>query len=181
MMSRTIRVVVVIGFVLAAAGPSSAATWPVPRGASHEPHPYQYDSAIWKTVPAEFLDDAPACILYASTTNLVEPDGTIETITHELTRTGSRKSVEKLGEFRGNAEGKLFTWSANNLKLLPRDEDRPSKEELRLQVACSTFASWDAVGEWKRKLRAECWECTPLVKQTVAEVTRNLKTSEEKA
>src|SRR5207302_2799754 len=101
MMSRTIRVVVLIGAMLAFARPSFAATWPVPRGASREPNPYQYDSAIWKTVPAEFLDDAPACILYASTTNLIEPDGTIETITHEVTRPGSRKSVEKLGEFRG--------------------------------------------------------------------------------
>jgi tetratricopeptide (TPR) repeat protein len=304
MMSRTIRVLGLFAFVLATTGPSLAATWPVPRGASREPNPYRYDPAIWKTVPAEFLDDAPACILYASTTNFVESDGTIETITHEITRPGSRKSVEKLGEFRGisytpayqkltlnearlhkasgkvieveprhvqlrdastdylvynadkqliisfpslevgdvlevkwtirgknpehhgqffnrysfgdpdypvvrdemrvrvplnkplkwactggkiepkisdNPDGRLYTWSARNLKLLPRDEDRPSKEELRLQVASSTFTSWAEVGEWKRKLRAGCWECTANVKQTVAEATRNLKTPEEKA
>src|SRR5215208_6190416 len=101
MMLRSIRIVGLIAFVLAGASSSSAAAWPVSRGTSREPNPYRYDPAVWKTVPPEFLDDAPACILYASTTNLIEADGTIETITHETTRTGSRKSVEKLGEFRG--------------------------------------------------------------------------------
>ncbi len=304
MMSRTIRFMVLMGAVFVAAGQSLGASWPVTRGPSREPNPYHYDPAIWKTVPAEFLDDAPACILFAATTNLVEADGTIETITHEITRPASRKSVEKLGEFRAisynpvyqkltlnearlhkasgkvleveprhvqlrdagtdylvynadkqliisfpslevgdvlevkwtirgknpehhgqffnrysfgdpdypvvrdemrvrvpltkplkwactggkvepkisdSADGRLYLWSAANLQLLPRDEDRPSKEELRLQVACSTFASWSEVGEWKKKLRTECWECTPLVKQTVAEVTRNLKKPEDRA
>ena len=47
-----------------------------------------------------FLDDAAACILYAGTTYLVEADGTVETITHEVTRLNGRKGVEKLGEYR---------------------------------------------------------------------------------
>src|SRR5207245_2246430 len=57
--------------------------------------------AVWKSVPADFLDDVPACILYSGSNHLIEPDGTIESISHEITRLGSRKSVEKLGEFRG--------------------------------------------------------------------------------
>ena len=44
---------------------------------------------------------------------------------------------------------------------LPQDENLPSKEELRLQVACSTFPPWEAVGQWKQKLRADCWKCLP--------------------
>src|SRR5262245_30970251 len=63
----------------------AAQTWPVPRGPAHDLAPYQYDPSILKTVPKEFLEDAPACILYTSVANLVEPDGTIETITHEIT------------------------------------------------------------------------------------------------
>src|SRR5216684_1709762 len=78
----------------------AAQTWPVPRGPAHDLAPYQYDAGILKSVPKEFLEDAPACILYTSVTNLVEPDGTVETITHEITRLNSRKSLEKLGEFR---------------------------------------------------------------------------------
>lgn len=76
---------------------------------------------------------------------------------------------------------KHYRWRVTNRPGLPRDTDHPSKEELRLQVACSTFASWDAVGQWKRTLRAECWKCTPEVRRTVAEITRGLKTPTEKA
>src|SRR5581483_11150675 len=74
-----------------------------------------------------------------------------------------------------------YQWQVLNRPALPRDEDRPSKEELRLQVACSTFPSWEAVARWKHKLRAECWECTPPVRRVVEEVTRGLGTAEEKA
>lgn len=75
-------------------------TWPVPRGPSPEPVPYRYDAAVWKAVPHEFLDDAPSCTLYAGTTHLVEADGTVESVSHEVTRFNSRKAVEKLGEYK---------------------------------------------------------------------------------
>jgi tetratricopeptide (TPR) repeat protein/transglutaminase-like putative cysteine protease len=281
-----------------------AQTWPVPRGPAHDLAPYQYDAGALKSVPKEFLEDAPACILYTSVTNLVEPDGTIETITHEITRLNSRKSLEKLGEFRSitydpsfekltlnearvlKADGRAvpveprhvqlrdqitdylvydrdkqmiisfpmlevgdaievkwsvrgkhpefqghffarygfgddrypvvrdemrvripkqrtlkfacvggkiepevredgnwrtYHWEANNRRELPQDEFLPSKEEFRLEVACSTFASWDEVLEWKRKLRGDCWTYTPEVRQVVEQVTKDLKSPLEKA
>ena len=96
--SALLVTLVVLGLVPAAR--SADATWPVPRGPSREPAPYRYDPAAWKAVPHEFLDDAPACTLYAATTNLVEADGTVETISHEVTRFNSRKAVEKLGEYK---------------------------------------------------------------------------------
>jgi tetratricopeptide (TPR) repeat protein len=74
--------------------------WPVPFGPSHEPDPFHYDAKLWKDVPKDYLDDAAACFLYARTTNLVEPDGTVETIVHDVTRLNGRKGVEKLGEYR---------------------------------------------------------------------------------
>ena len=46
---------------------------------------------------------------------------------------------------------RTYHWRAVNCAQLPQDDNLPSKEELRLQVACSTFASWDEVGEWKQK------------------------------
>src|SRR5262249_31079994 len=55
------------------------------------------------------------------------------------------------------------------------------KEELRLQIACSTFPSWQEIGKWKDKLRAECWKCTPEIRKVVEDVTRGLKTQLEKA
>ena len=74
--------------------------WPVPVGPSHEPDPFHYDAKLWKDVPKDYLDDAAACILYASTSYLVEPDGTIETVVHDVTRLNGRKGIEKLGEYR---------------------------------------------------------------------------------
>jgi hypothetical protein len=67
-------------------GPVTGAPWPVERG----PNPYRYDPAVWKKVPTEFLDDAPACILYAASTHLVEADGTVKTITPHSRWTASR-------------------------------------------------------------------------------------------
>src|SRR5438045_1524921 len=78
----------------------AAGDWPVPRGPSREPNPYRYDAGRWKSVPKEYLEDASACQLYAATTNLVEADGTVEVVTHEVTRLNGRKGIEKLGEFR---------------------------------------------------------------------------------
>lgn len=76
---------------------------------------------------------------------------------------------------------RLYVWRMTPCPQLARDDDRPSREELRPAVVCSTFASWDEVAAWKRKMRAECWECTAEIKKVVAEVTRGLKTQEEKA
>jgi tetratricopeptide (TPR) repeat protein/transglutaminase-like putative cysteine protease len=290
--------------ILVPAARSADATWPVPRGPSREPAPYRYDPAAWKAVPHDFLDDAPAVTLYASTSYLVEADGTVETISHEITRFNSRKAVEKLGEYKNivytpayqkltlnearvhkpdgrtidveprhaqlrdlvtdyqvydrdkqliisfptleigdvievkwsvrgknpehqgqfftrytfgddtypvvrdelrvqlpkgrtlkyaavggkldpkisdDADARIYTWAATNRRQLPQDSDLPSKEELRLQVSASTFASWDEVAQWKRRLRADCWACSEEVRRTVREVTRDLKTPEEKA
>jgi tetratricopeptide (TPR) repeat protein len=286
----------------------AAETWPVARGPSREPAPYRYDPRVLASAPKEFVEDAVACILYAGTSHLVEPDGTIETITHEITRLNGRKAVEKLGEFRSivynpayqkltlnearihKADGRvvaitprdvhlrdvatdfstydldkqlvisfpslqagdtieakwtvrgknpehggqfftrysfgdplypvvldefrvrmprgkdlkhasgadpehrllaavaeapagarLYHWKAAHCRRTPSDEDLPAKEELRPWVACSTFASWDEVGKWKQRLRADCWTCTEEVRKVVKEVTAGLKTPREKA
>ena len=95
------RILLAAMFILCAASARGAdATWPVPRGPSHEPVPYRYDAAAWKAVPHDFLDDAASCTLYAATTYLIEADGTVETICHDITRLNGRKGVEKLGEYR---------------------------------------------------------------------------------
>src|SRR5277367_810828 len=78
----------------------AAGDWPVPRGPSREPNPFRYDAKLWKSVPKEYLEDSAACLLYSGTTNLVEADGTVEMISHEITRLNGRKGIEKLGEFR---------------------------------------------------------------------------------
>jgi tetratricopeptide (TPR) repeat protein/transglutaminase-like putative cysteine protease len=91
-----------VALVLFSVGQAARANdaWPVARGPSHEPRPYHYDAKQWQTVPKDYLEDAVACVLYAGNTYLVQPDGTIENITHEVTRLNGRKGIEKLGEYQ---------------------------------------------------------------------------------
>jgi tetratricopeptide (TPR) repeat protein len=289
---------------IAPAAHAADATWPVSWGPSREPAPYRYDAAVWQTVPRDFLDDAPACTLYSGAIYLVESDGTVETITHEITRFNSRKAVEKLGEYKNiiytpayqqltlhearihkadgrtiavkprhvqlrdmvtdyqvydrdkqliisfptlevgdvievkwtvrgrnpehqgqfftrytfgddnypvvreelrvrlpkarglkyattggrldpiitdEADGRTYLWAASNRRQLPKDADLPSKEELRLMLSVSTFASWEEVARWKQALHRDCWKCTDELRSIVTDLTRGLKTPEEKA
>jgi tetratricopeptide (TPR) repeat protein/transglutaminase-like putative cysteine protease len=305
MMLPSLRRTLLIGLVTALVVPAArAGEWPVARGPSHEPEPYRYDPAVLKRAPRAFLEDTAACILYTGTTYLVAPDGTTETITHEITRLNGRKGVENLGEYssitwdpacqkvvlnearvlkrdgrvvpieprhvqlrdtnteyavygsekelvisfpnlevgdtyevkwttRGKSPefgdhfftrynfgddrypvlrdelrvriprtrplrhasvggkveptvrdvgcDRLYVWRVHNKPELPQDSELPSKEEFRLQLMCSTYPSWEAVGKWKRELRKECWECTQPIRDTVREVTAGLKTPLEKA
>jgi tetratricopeptide (TPR) repeat protein/transglutaminase-like putative cysteine protease len=290
--------------VIAWAAPAPAAEWPVARGPSREPVPYRYDPKQVRKLPKAFLEDAAACNLYSGITYLVEADGTVETITHEIVRFNGRRGIEKLGEYRnisydpayqkltlnearvlkangqrveigptnvqlrdlstdyqvydhdkqliisfpnlevGDAievkwtargknpeyQGQFFTrynfgddqypaaldemrfrlprdrtlkyatvngklkptireagdyrlyhWRVTNRPALPQDDNLPSREELRLQVVCSTFACWEEVGKWKQKLRADCWKCSQEIRKVVQKITRGLKTPEEKA
>src|SRR5262249_47423696 len=98
-LSPSILLGLVLPFFLGAAGLVRADGWPVPRGPSREPAPYRYDVNVWKTVPKAGLDDTSACILYYGTTHLVEADGTVEPVSHEVTRLNGRKGVERLGEY----------------------------------------------------------------------------------
>jgi tetratricopeptide (TPR) repeat protein len=291
--------------LLAGLAPAGRADgWPVLRGPSHEPEPFRYGATRLPHVPRDFLDDAAAYVLYAGNSYLVEADGTVETVTHEITRLGGRKGIEKLGEYRNIAydpsyqkltlnearihkagggvveiqprhlqlrdvatdyqvydhekqliisfpslevgdvievkwtvrgrnpehDGRFFTrysfgdanypvlvdefrvrlprdvplkytavagkidpvrkeeggwadyrWRVTNSRRLPQDDNLPSKEDMRPSVVCSTFASWEEVGRWKQRLRADCWECTPAVRALVQEVTRGLTTPEARA
>lgn len=290
--------------VLSLVLPARADDWPVRRGPAREPLPYRYEPAVLRTIPKDILDDTSACVLYSGTTHLIEPDGTTEAISHEVTRLNSRRGVEKLGEYRAisfdptyetltlnvarvlkadgkivpieprhvqlrdigtdfqvydqskqlvisfpnlqvgdiyevkwtirgkstefdghffsrytfgddqlpvlrdefrvqvprnktlkhatvngdvalvvseSASGRFYHWTATDRRPLPRDEERPSKEELRLQVMVSTFPTWDAVGAWKQNRRKDCWTCTPEVRRIVEEVTRGKETPIEKA
>ncbi len=290
-MRRAAYLLVAILFVAAPAARGD--DWPVPRGPAHDPQPFELDAKYLKDVPKAFLEDTAACILFTRTTHLIEADGSVTTIVHEITRFNGRKGVEKLGEYRSiyynprhekltlnearvlkadgtrvpieprhlqlrdtatdfqvydeskqvviswpnlqvgdayevkwtvhgkNPEfgGEFFTrysfgdddypvvrdemyvrvppgrpfkyaavngpveltkterrgfthyhWQVKNKLPPPRDDDGPSKEELRWQVAISTFPTWDAVGRWKQNVRKECWECTDAIKKVVAEV-----------
>src|SRR5712692_1249211 len=99
-MSRLARPLVLVVALLLAPSGRAAEGWPVARGPSREPVPVRFDRKMIDAAPKDLLEDAAACVLYAGNTYLVEDDGTIEVITHDLTRLNGRKGVEKLGEYR---------------------------------------------------------------------------------
>ena len=281
-----------------------AKKWPIAIGHARDPHPFQYDALLWKQVPTEYLRNAEACVLFASSVHLVENDGTIESTIHDVTRLNSRNSIESLGEYRRlivhpsyekltlnraciykqdgrtvkieprhvhlrdsstdfetynptkmlvisfpglevgdvidvkwttrgkppEQQGKFYyryqfgavgypivrdefivrvpkgtpfhhvtvngilrpkiqksrkhytyRWIARNVNRLPRDPDRPSNEEFRLQVCCSTFKDWMEVAQWKTNLRKHCWQCTPEIRKLVKRLTKGLTKPIEKA
>jgi transglutaminase-like putative cysteine protease len=84
-------------------------------------------------------------------------------------------------EVRLDNSHRLYSWRVTNRRELPQDDNLPSKEELRLRLTCSTFGSWEEVANWKRRLRDDCWECTPEIRQIVREVTAKERTPLAKA
>src|SRR5262249_16131418 len=82
------------------ASPALAEGWPIPRGPSHEPVPYQFDPKQVKKLPRAFLEDSPACTLYSGNSYLIDGEGMVETTTHEIVRFNGHKGIEKLGEYR---------------------------------------------------------------------------------
>lgn len=278
--------------------------WPITVDQAQDPHPFHYDASLWKHVPTEYLQNAEACMLFASSVHLIEADGTIESTIHDVTRLNSRNSIENLGEYRRvvfhpnyekltlnracihkqdgrtvkieprhvhlrdsstdfetynptktlvisfpglevgdvidvkwttrgkspEQQGKFYyryqfgavgypivqdefivripkgtpfhhatvngtlrpkihqskkqiayRWIAKNIDRLPRDPDRPSNEEFRLQVCCSTFKDWKEVAQWKAKLRQHCWQCTPQIRKLVQRLTKGLTNPIDKA
>lgn len=304
-MKHALRRTVVLSLLLASihAATAGEADWPVTRGPSREPVPFQFRRRSLAELPRDFLEDAPACILYYGSNHLIESDGTVETITHDITRLNSRRGIESLGEYRqitfdptyqklilneariikadgtivpieakhlhvrdvstdyhvydrdkqlvisfpnlevgdvyevkwttrgknpeflefftrttfgddthpvGREEmrirlprdktlkfaavnGKLeptvrdqgsereYHWSIKNRPAPPAESDRPSRETWRLQVVASTFASWDEIGRWKDRLRADCWTCTPEIRKVIAQVAGSHKSDIDKA
>ena len=82
-------------------------------------------------MPKNYIDDAAACILYASSTYLVEPDGTIETIVHDVTRLNGRKGVEKLGEYRNIAYDPAYETLTLNTAVIHKADGHDAAIEAR--------------------------------------------------
>jgi len=78
------------------------------------------------------------------------------------------------------ADSRLYHWSAREIMGIPRESDLPSREEFRPEVVCSTFASWDDVGKWKRELRADCWECSADLQTVIRNVAGPLNSTKER-
>src|SRR5205085_1631881 len=80
------------------------------------------------------------------------------------------------------ADGRrVYTWKTTDRAAPPPGEHQPPADEQKLQVACSTFPSWQAVHEWEKKLLSGRCDCTGDGKKLVAELTKSQASAEQKA
>jgi Domain of Unknown Function with PDB structure (DUF3857)/Transglutaminase-like superfamily len=80
-------------------------------------------------------------------------------------------------EIREDALAKTFTWRVDNRYPVVKEDHSPPKEELRPGVAISTFATWDEVAAWERRIRDGCFDCDPELKNIVHDVKQHNKTA----
>jgi len=76
---------------------------------------------------------------------------------------------------------RIYRWTHSNLEVKTKD---PNEAPLRTipnpSVELTTFANWEEVGRWYDGLQKEAIEPTPAIRAKAAELTKNLKTDDEK-
>jgi tetratricopeptide (TPR) repeat protein len=76
---------------------------------------------------------------------------------------------------------RIYRWNHSNLEVKPKD---PNEAPLRTipipSVQLTTFANWEEVGRWYEGLQKDAIEPTPAIRAKAAELTKNLKTDDEK-
>jgi tetratricopeptide (TPR) repeat protein len=80
---------------------------------------------------------------------------------------------------------KIYRWTSNYLKRqsdeeLKKKRKRQAREDYVPDIQLTTFHDWNELGSWYASLQRTQMEAPPAVRDKVAELTRNLKTDEEK-
>jgi len=84
-------------------------------------------------------------------------------------------------EIKDEAGRRIYTWTHSNLALEEKD---PNEAPLRVPpnptVQMTTFAAWEDIGRWYGSLQKDALEVTPAIQAKAAELTKGLKSDEEK-
>ena len=76
---------------------------------------------------------------------------------------------------------RVYRWRHSNLQVKEKDPDEaPRRTPPNPDVQLTTFASWEDVGRWYGGLQKEPLAVTPAIQAKSAELTKGLKTDEEK-
>jgi len=67
---------------------------------------------------------------------------------------------------------RLYVWRDSKRLPVEKEQDMPDDEEMRPGIAFSTFTSWQQVGDYERKIRKECAECTVGIKEVVDRIVK---------
>ncbi len=91
------------------------------------------------------------------------------------------RSPEVKPEIRNEAGRRIYSWSRSNLDRTETEAAGPKAGKAPMpSVQVSTFQSWEEVGRWYGGLQQEQVKSTPLIQAKAAELTKGLKTDEEK-
>jgi len=76
---------------------------------------------------------------------------------------------------------RIYRWSHSNLEVKEDDPDLAPRRNLpTLDVQVTSFSSWAEVGSWYAGLQKDPLEVTPAIQAKAAELTKGLKTDDEK-
>jgi tetratricopeptide (TPR) repeat protein/transglutaminase-like putative cysteine protease len=84
-------------------------------------------------------------------------------------------------EIREEGTRRIYTWSHSNLTVPEKDPRQVPRRTLPTpSVQVTTFKNWEEVGRWYGGLQREPLEVTAAIQAKAAELTRGLKTDDEK-
>jgi tetratricopeptide (TPR) repeat protein/transglutaminase-like putative cysteine protease len=76
---------------------------------------------------------------------------------------------------------RIYTWTRSNLTVKEKDPNEvPRRVPPNPSVQITTFAGWDDIGKWYGGLQKDPLEVTPAIQAKAAELTKGLKTDDEK-
>ena len=90
-------------------------------------------------------------------------------------------SPEFKPEIKDEGSRRIYRWAHTNLEVKEKDPNEiPRRIPPNPSVQVTTFATWEDVGSWYGSLQKDPLEVTPAIQAKAAELTRGLKTDDEK-
>jgi len=84
-------------------------------------------------------------------------------------------------EIKEESGRRIYQWAHSNLKVKEKDPNEiPRRIPPNPSVQLTTFAAWEDIGRWYGSLQKDSLEVTPEIQAKVAELTKGLKTEDEK-
>ncbi len=90
-------------------------------------------------------------------------------------------SPEFKPEIKDEGARRIYRWTHSNLEVQEKDPNEiPRRVPPNPSVQLTTFADWEDVGRWYGSLQKDPLEVTPAIQAKAAELTKGLKTDNEK-
>lgn len=90
-------------------------------------------------------------------------------------------SPDYKAEIKNEGGRRIYDWKYSNLQVAERDPSEiPRRNPPNPSVQVTSFATWEEIGRWYEGLQKDSVRVTPEIQAKAAELTKGLKTDEEK-